>query len=291
EGLTPKPYCYEIPEPGERFEYIVVEGENYYDNNNRKIPWKKGNYMEFPDVAKKLNKKIDISYYLKSVVGLCARFINNSKCFEPQPDSESLKNITDPDELWTAKDGIAQESAERWLKKYIKDLRDAPKKEEAILSHLWEEVNTYAEKTCSSNDVNRTMKARVCLNYSYHIESGARDFTSAYLNALSGIESSIRLNLSDLFTKISNFNEEYRNDLYKLVIQSHKHKSDISILEKYILSNPCRISDSLNCELMKEFRNEWCRGIALVTVRRRALSHLTTQNTEADLDEIIDLYY
>src|SRR5260363_91608 len=98
--------------------------------------------MEYPDVAKKLNKKIDINYYLKSVVGLCARFINNSKCFEPQPDSESLKNITDSNELWMAKDGLAQKSAERWIKKYIKDLRDVPKKDEAIISHLWNDATT-----------------------------------------------------------------------------------------------------------------------------------------------------
>ncbi|CAG8597718.1 9267_t:CDS:2 [Paraglomus brasilianum] len=255
QGVSPNPYIYNIPEPGERFEYIVVEG----------VSEKVGDRMEYPDVAKKLNKKIDINYYLKSVVGLCARFINNSKCFEPQPDSESLKNITDSDELWTAKDGIAQKSAERWLKKYIKDLRDAPKKEEDILSHLWKEVNTYAEKICSSNNVNRTVQTRICLNYSSHDESKTRDFTSSYLNALNEIENSIRLNLSDLFARISKSNEKYRDDLH-------------------------------NCELMQEFRNEWYREIGLVTVRRRALSHLTTQNTgknklhEADLDEIIDLY-
>jgi len=111
--LTPDPYLYNISEPGERFECIVVEREDQYDEYGKKISWKVGDCMEYPDVAKKLNKKIDINYYLKSVVGLCARFINNSKCFEPQPDSESLKNITDSDELWTAKDALAQKSAEK----------------------------------------------------------------------------------------------------------------------------------------------------------------------------------
>ena len=30
--------------------------------------------------------------------------------------------------------------------KYMKDLHDAPKKEGAVLSHLWKEVNTYVGK-------------------------------------------------------------------------------------------------------------------------------------------------
>jgi len=32
--------------------------------------------MEYPEVAKRLGKNIDIGYYLKTVIGLCAHFIN-----------------------------------------------------------------------------------------------------------------------------------------------------------------------------------------------------------------------
>ncbi|CAI2195932.1 12267_t:CDS:1, partial [Funneliformis geosporum] len=37
----------------------------------------------YPEVARRLSKKIDISYYLNSVVGLCARFINYDESFQP----------------------------------------------------------------------------------------------------------------------------------------------------------------------------------------------------------------
>ncbi|RHZ63162.1 hypothetical protein Glove_332g60 [Diversispora epigaea] len=74
---------------------------------------KSGDRIEYPDVVKKLNKKIDINYYLKNVVGPCARFINNSKYFEPQPNFDFLKNITNSDELWTAKDSLTQKLTEK----------------------------------------------------------------------------------------------------------------------------------------------------------------------------------
>src|SRR6266498_2890160 len=91
KGLTPKPYLYEIPEPGERFEYIVV------DYCNKKSTSKKGDFMEFLDVVKKFNKKIDISYYLKSVISLCAHFINYDDRY--QPSSKSIGKSKDGKDL------------------------------------------------------------------------------------------------------------------------------------------------------------------------------------------------
>ena len=43
KGLTPEPYLYQIPEPGERFEYVVVE-----NNLSQKV----GDKMEYPEVCK-----------------------------------------------------------------------------------------------------------------------------------------------------------------------------------------------------------------------------------------------
>ena len=73
KGLIPEPYLYEIPEPGERFEYVVVENDS-----SQKV----GDKMEYPKVARHLDKKIDISYYLKTVVSLCARFINYDEKYQ-----------------------------------------------------------------------------------------------------------------------------------------------------------------------------------------------------------------
>src|ERR1044072_7899191 len=82
KGLTPKPYLYEIPEPSERFEYIVVENDSSQRVRDK---------MEYPEVGRRLSKKIDISYYLKTVVGLYARFINYDK--RHQPSSEIMLGV------------------------------------------------------------------------------------------------------------------------------------------------------------------------------------------------------
>ncbi|CAI2189442.1 9194_t:CDS:2, partial [Funneliformis geosporum] len=85
-GLTHKPYLYEIPEPGELFEYIVVENDS-----SQRV----GDKMEYSEVVRRLGKKIDISYYLKTVVGLCAQFINYDKSFQPSSEIvlEALKKL------------------------------------------------------------------------------------------------------------------------------------------------------------------------------------------------------
>src|SRR3954462_7907451 len=82
KGLTPETYFYEIPEPGKRFEYVVVENDS-----SDKV----GDKMEYPEVVRRLGKKIDISYYLKTVVGLCARFINYDE--KHQPSSEIVLGV------------------------------------------------------------------------------------------------------------------------------------------------------------------------------------------------------
>jgi hypothetical protein len=94
KGLTPEPYLYEIPEPGECFEYIVVENDSScLSASSQRV----GDKMEYPEVVRQLGKKIDISYYLKTVVGLCARFINYDKSFQPSSEIVlgALKKLKD----------------------------------------------------------------------------------------------------------------------------------------------------------------------------------------------------
>src|SRR5436190_10894688 len=139
KDLTPEPYLYEIPEPGERFEYIVVENDS-----SQKV----GDKMEYSEVVRRLGKKIDISYYLKTVVSLCARFINYDKIFQPSSeivlgalkkfkdgnkagdnkaddggmDEDDLdedkedEDIMDEDEVSKIRDSLAQKSAEKWIR-------------------------------------------------------------------------------------------------------------------------------------------------------------------------------
>ncbi|PKK55952.1 hypothetical protein RhiirC2_801092 [Rhizophagus irregularis] len=165
KGLTPEPYLYKIPELGERFEYVVVEN----DSSERV-----GDKMEYPEVVRRLGKKIDTNYYLKTVVELCARFINYDDRHQPSSEIvlEALKKLKDAnkvgdnkaddggideddldedeededeideDEVSKIKDALAQKSAEKWVRGYIKDLHEGPKKDEAIISHLWKEAPT-----------------------------------------------------------------------------------------------------------------------------------------------------
>ncbi|RHZ86734.1 hypothetical protein Glove_46g48 [Diversispora epigaea] len=240
---------------------------------------KVGDCMEYPEVVKKLNKKIDIEYYLKKVVSLCARFINSGEYYEPASDLESLKNVTDPDEIWTTKDNLAQKSAEKWIKNYIKHLRDDPKKEEAIISHLWEDAITHAEKICSG-----ISEAGITRH------SDASTGHNDYLNALDKIADSIRLKLSELLSKLSKLNVEYRNSMYKLIVQVQKCKTDMTILEEYIF----RYDLESECEALIDFRNIWYKVIGLEIARLKALSSIQSSKkddpSEADIDDIINLY-
>ncbi|CAG8578900.1 13403_t:CDS:2 [Ambispora gerdemannii] len=197
--LTPNPYIYDIPEPGERFECIVDE--------------------------------------------------------------------------------LEQKSAERWIKKYIKDLRDAPKKDEAIISHLWKNATTHAEKICSG-----ISKAGIIR------PPDASTRYNDYFNALDKIADSIRLKLSDLLSELSKLNVEYRNGLYKLVIQEQKCKTDITILEEYIF----RYNLESECEALIDFWNIWYKVTGLEIARFQVLSIMQNGKkddpSEADIDEIVDLY-
>ncbi|CAI2185431.1 19691_t:CDS:2, partial [Funneliformis geosporum] len=68
KGLTLKPYLYQIPESGKRFEYVVVE-------NN---------------LSERVGDKID-------VVGLCARFINYNESYHLSTETilKALKKLKD----------------------------------------------------------------------------------------------------------------------------------------------------------------------------------------------------
>jgi len=72
--------------------------------------------MEFSDVVKKFNKKIDISYYLKSMVSLCMCFINYNNryqsSFEFIEKSKDGKDL-DEDRISNMKDDLPQKSAKK----------------------------------------------------------------------------------------------------------------------------------------------------------------------------------
>ncbi len=124
--------------------------------------------MEYPEIVRRLDKKIDISYYLKTVISLCAWFINYDERYQPsskiilgvlkklKDDNKAGDNKADDgrvdkddlneneededemneDEVSKVKDALVQKSAEKWIRGYIKNLRDDLKKDETIIFYL-----------------------------------------------------------------------------------------------------------------------------------------------------------
>ncbi|CAG8634799.1 1413_t:CDS:2, partial [Diversispora eburnea] len=200
-----------------------------------------------PDVVKRFNKKINIDYYTKSLFTLCTRFINYDDKYQPLPESlakalnrkkkskkKESKNIKDSlqssdslsldeDEIANIKDVESQKLAKKWLKNYIKNLCDALKKDETIISHLWKDATTHAEKICSGiSEADMTRPSGISMRY------------NDYLNVLDRIASSTYSKLSDLLSKLSKLNVNHRNATYELIVQAQKYKPDIAILEEYI---------------------------------------------------------
>ncbi|CAB5394376.1 unnamed protein product [Rhizophagus irregularis] len=306
KGLTPEPFLYEISEPGERFEYVVVEND---------LSQKVGDKMEYPEVARQLGKKIDISYYLNSVVSLCARFINYEDIYQPSPEAvlEALKKLKDAnkakhngvsgddkadagvadeddldeededeideDKVSKIRDALAQKSAEKWVRGYIKKLHTGPKKNHAIISHLWKEANTYAKNLFNSTYADKIVKYL-----------GNDVYWSSYLNALDKQEESIRLKLTTLLAEISKIDVGCRDRMYKLVTKPGKRKPKAMTLEKYILAY---IQEN-ECALLADLRSIWYKMVGLETTRYRMLSKLQDDkkdnSSEADIDDIIELY-
>jgi hypothetical protein len=191
-------------------------------------------------------------------------------------ENEEDEKEVDEDEISKIRDALAQKSAEKWVRGYIKDLHTGPKKDHAIIAHLWKEASTYAKKIFDTNYVGKVVKY-----------SGNNAYYTSFLNALDKQEGSIRLRLSSLLKEISKIDVGYKKEMYKLVIKSAK-KGKIVTIEQYLLY----YSDE--CKLLADLRNTYYRIVGLETTRYQALSKLQSDkkddSPEADIDDIIELY-
>jgi DNA polymerase elongation subunit (family B) len=104
----------ELPEPGERFSYVIVKTGPAFDLRGCKAAPKKGDRMEFAKIAREQGIEVDVAFYVVSyVVGLCARFINGDAVFQPPPDP--LRPEKKIDEL-------SQKAAKKALEAFVKGL-------------------------------------------------------------------------------------------------------------------------------------------------------------------------
>ncbi|RIA85344.1 hypothetical protein C1645_830949 [Glomus cerebriforme] len=111
-----------IPDPGERFSYIIVKGPLLYNKKSRKEPHRVGDYMEYTNIAKEENMKIDINYYLGTTVAMCACFINEDDRYQPLP-SHKITQLKNSDEKEKQINIYFQKEAKKCLEKYIKSLQ------------------------------------------------------------------------------------------------------------------------------------------------------------------------
>ncbi|GES98604.1 DNA polymerase family B-domain-containing protein [Rhizophagus clarus] len=169
-SLTPKPYLYEISELGKCFEYVVVE-----NNSSNKIR----NKMEYPEVVRRLGKKIDINYYLKTIVSLCAQFINYDDSYQPSSEIvlEALKKLKDDNKVGDNKadDGMDEDDVDK---------------------------NNVDEEEIDEDEVSKIRDVLVPKSAEKWIRRQ---------------EESIRLKLSSLLKEISEVDIGYRENMYKLV--------------------------------------------------------------------------
>ncbi|PKK57795.1 DNA/RNA polymerase [Rhizophagus irregularis] len=111
-----------IPDPGERFSYVIVKGPRLRNEKGRLIPYRVGDYMEYAGIAKEKNMEIDINYYLGTTVRMYARFINEDDRYQPLP-SHKIMQLKYSNEKEKQTDKYSQDEATKWLKKYIKGLQ------------------------------------------------------------------------------------------------------------------------------------------------------------------------
>ncbi len=107
-STAPSDLLYKLPEPGERFEFVMCEIGAEFDLRGYRAKPKVGDVMEFAHVARALGLPIDVPRYISSyVIGLCARFINYAAQFQPPTDSASMTD--------KAVDAYSQARAKKYL--------------------------------------------------------------------------------------------------------------------------------------------------------------------------------
>ncbi|RHZ74789.1 hypothetical protein Glove_219g177 [Diversispora epigaea] len=73
-GRMRRKYENKIPGLGECFSYVMIHPDSLFDLSGKKLTLRKADQMEFADVAKESNKKLDLSHYFENTInGLCAR--------------------------------------------------------------------------------------------------------------------------------------------------------------------------------------------------------------------------
>ncbi|GFR88342.1 DNA polymerase [Elysia marginata] len=143
-GLKPRKSLYYVPSPGERFRYVLVKPVSAFNQQGHKIVPKKGDVMEYAEVAQALELPIDVGKYLVSyVVGLCARFVNYAEQFLPPP---TLRQNMDEKAL----DQKAQDAAKKHLTQLVAALQHGDSKTLSRRGYAYKRAWKKASQECLS---------------------------------------------------------------------------------------------------------------------------------------------
>jgi hypothetical protein len=97
----------------------------------------------------------------------------------------------DEDEVSKIRDVLAQKLAEKWVKRYIKELHTGSKKDHAIIAHFWKEASIYAKIIFNTTYADKIVKYL-----------GNNAYWSSFLSALNKQEESICIRLTTLLAEI-----------------------------------------------------------------------------------------
>ena len=129
-------YLFNPPEPGEKFKYVIVNPQSFYNLKGNTITYNKGDMMEYVNVAKKLNLPINIEYYMESkVLGMCARMVSYKKEFlhEREIRLEAEGKLDDcTKEEFKSFDDYSVKAGKKYLKKFISSIGTGARKSKEL---------------------------------------------------------------------------------------------------------------------------------------------------------------
>ena len=226
-----------IPEPGERFKYVIVKKYPFvYDEKGRQIPLKKGDKMEYLEYVKENNLEIDLDYYfMNELTGQFARLISYDIEFEEYIDGK-----------------LNEDKSFDNCKKYIKQIASIYNSSYINRGPLFKEVyKTIHKKLKEKNKINRSNKLNFILSFGNHIE--IHNLETNLINSID-LFINVTYNYKSIANNIIlNYKNNKKNYLYKLHnLYNINNKSYYTQLIKLLNNNIYIIKNDLLTILIKD---------------------------------------
>jgi DNA polymerase elongation subunit (family B) len=170
-----------MPQPGERFEYVVVKKYPFrYDIKGRKTKIKVGEMWEYYTYAKKNNLEIDLDYYMTGgIIGQFTQFVAYHPEFQVLPTDESQ-------EAYDISEKKTMKKSKKYIETVCNTLSNVPGCKGPVLKELYKLANSTYKKTLVSVFDNSVSIGQIKL-MSYECTSGGDLY--AHMRSLLVLES------------------------------------------------------------------------------------------------------